>query len=174
MAFTSRNWFYTFSLCENASLIIVTAETEYISTRSWYRNINFLRDRIRRILYSPGPVACFSEKCLYQVRVITVFTVFRLLTDFVCVYTMSFDFPFVRLFEATRVVTFVEIYLTSKLTALVNTEWLNVCYCFVLQTEREDFTLLNSLPYPWDIFWLLSTIWCFKKIGGSTSPTFPI
>jgi hypothetical protein len=32
---------------ENASLIIVSAETEYISTRSWYRNINFLRDRIR-------------------------------------------------------------------------------------------------------------------------------
>jgi hypothetical protein len=33
-------------------------------------------------------------------RVITVFTVFRLLTDFVCLYSvlMSFDFPFVRLF----------------------------------------------------------------------------
>jgi hypothetical protein len=26
-----------------------SAETEYISTRYWYRNINFLRDRIRRI-----------------------------------------------------------------------------------------------------------------------------
>ena len=34
---------------ENASLIIISAETEYISTRYWYRNINFLRDRIRRI-----------------------------------------------------------------------------------------------------------------------------
>jgi hypothetical protein len=40
---------YTFSLYENASLIIFSAETEYISTRSWYRNIDFLRDRIRRI-----------------------------------------------------------------------------------------------------------------------------
>ena len=39
-------YLYTFSLYENASLIIVYAETEYISTRSWYRNINFLRDRI--------------------------------------------------------------------------------------------------------------------------------
>ena len=39
----------TFSLYENASLIIFSADTEYISTRSWYRNINFLRDRIRRI-----------------------------------------------------------------------------------------------------------------------------
>jgi hypothetical protein len=44
-----RLYLYTFSLCENASFIIVSAETEYISTRSWYRNINFLRDRIRRI-----------------------------------------------------------------------------------------------------------------------------
>jgi hypothetical protein len=37
-------YLYTFSLCENASFIIVSAETEYISTRSWYRNINFLRE----------------------------------------------------------------------------------------------------------------------------------
>jgi hypothetical protein len=28
--------------------------------------------------------------CLYQVRVITVFTVFRLLTDFVCLYNYEF------------------------------------------------------------------------------------
>jgi hypothetical protein len=35
------------SLYENASLIIFSAETEYIWTRYWYRNINFLRDRIR-------------------------------------------------------------------------------------------------------------------------------
>ena len=32
----------------------------------------------------------FLLKCLYQVRVITVFTVFRLLTDFVCLYTYEF------------------------------------------------------------------------------------
>ena len=43
--YTDRIYLYTFSLYENASLIIVSAETEYISTRSWYRNINFLRDR---------------------------------------------------------------------------------------------------------------------------------
>jgi hypothetical protein len=42
--------------------IIVSAETEYISTISWYWNINFLRDRIRRFFYSPGPVACSSNK----------------------------------------------------------------------------------------------------------------
>jgi hypothetical protein len=36
-------------LYENPSFIIFSAETKYISTRSWYRNINFLRDRIMRI-----------------------------------------------------------------------------------------------------------------------------
>ena len=42
-------YLYTCSLYENPSFIIVSAETEYISTNSWYWNINFLRDRIRRI-----------------------------------------------------------------------------------------------------------------------------
>ena len=32
----------------------------------------------------------FLWKCLYQVKVITVFLVFRLLTDFVCLYTYEF------------------------------------------------------------------------------------
>ena len=40
-------YLYTFSLCENASFINVSAETEYISTSSWYRNINFLRETWR-------------------------------------------------------------------------------------------------------------------------------
>jgi hypothetical protein len=41
------------NMCSNipASLIIISAETESISTRFWYRNINFLRDRIRRIFF---------------------------------------------------------------------------------------------------------------------------
>jgi hypothetical protein len=37
-------YLYIFSLCENASLIIVSAETEYISTSSWYRN-NLVQDK---------------------------------------------------------------------------------------------------------------------------------
>ena len=36
------------------------------------------------------PNLVIPYKCLYQVRVITVFTVFRLLTDFVCLYTYEF------------------------------------------------------------------------------------
>ena len=49
LTFLLKPYLYTFSLCENPSFIIFSAETDYISTRSWYRNINFLRDRIRRI-----------------------------------------------------------------------------------------------------------------------------
>jgi hypothetical protein len=36
---------FTYLLYENISLIIVSAETEYFSTRSWYRKINFIRDK---------------------------------------------------------------------------------------------------------------------------------
>jgi hypothetical protein len=49
LTFLLTPYLHTCSLFENPSLIIFSAETEYISTRSWYRNINFLRDRIRRI-----------------------------------------------------------------------------------------------------------------------------
>jgi hypothetical protein len=38
LTFLLTPYLYTFSLCENPSLIIFSAETEYISTRSWYRN----------------------------------------------------------------------------------------------------------------------------------------
>ena len=49
--FLLKPYLYTFSLYENPSFIIFSAETEYISRRSWYRNINFLRERIRRIFF---------------------------------------------------------------------------------------------------------------------------
>ena len=37
-----------------------------------------------------GITAPYDISAMYQVRVITVFTVFRLLTDFVCLYTYEF------------------------------------------------------------------------------------
>jgi hypothetical protein len=58
-------YLYTFSLYENASLIIVSAETEYISTRSWYRNINFLRDRIRRYARASSNYSDFLKRHLH-------------------------------------------------------------------------------------------------------------
>jgi hypothetical protein len=42
-------YLYTFSLYENASLIIFSAETEYISTRYWYRNINWFLFKISKL-----------------------------------------------------------------------------------------------------------------------------
>ena len=60
-------YLYTFSLYENPSFIIFSAETEYISTRSCYRNINFLRDRITN--YG------FHELLLYITRTHVVFRV---------------------------------------------------------------------------------------------------
>jgi hypothetical protein len=51
LIFLLTPYLYTFTLFENPSLIIFCTETEYISTRSWYRNINFLRNRIRRIFF---------------------------------------------------------------------------------------------------------------------------
>jgi hypothetical protein len=41
---------YTFSLYENPSFIIVSAETKYILTRSWYRNILDLTTVVNSVL----------------------------------------------------------------------------------------------------------------------------
>jgi hypothetical protein len=38
LTFLLTPYLYTFSLYENPSFIIFSAETKYISTRSWYRN----------------------------------------------------------------------------------------------------------------------------------------
>jgi hypothetical protein len=83
-------YLYTFSLFENASLIIVSAETEYISTRSWYRNINFLRKSdsthhfLRNACTKSGSLRCSQCSGWWLILSVYIF--------------MSFDFPFVRLF----------------------------------------------------------------------------
>ena len=43
----------------------------------------------------------FLLKYLYQVRVITVFTVFRMLTDFVCLYTYEFLFSHCKIVRSS-------------------------------------------------------------------------
>jgi hypothetical protein len=54
-------YLYTFSLFENASFIIVSPETEYISTRSWYRNINYkeVNKNVKNIFLSMCDVKLF-------------------------------------------------------------------------------------------------------------------
>jgi hypothetical protein len=44
------------------------------------------------------PAKC---KCLYQVRVITVFTVFLLLTDFVCLYNYEFGLSLCKIVRSS-------------------------------------------------------------------------
>ena len=61
LTFLLTPYLYTFSLFENPSFIIFSAETEYISTRSWYRNINFLRDRM------PG-YHVLNIQCAYKTK----------------------------------------------------------------------------------------------------------
>jgi hypothetical protein len=51
LTFLLTPYLYAFSLFENPSFIIFSVETELIATRSWYRNIHFLRDRIRTCLW---------------------------------------------------------------------------------------------------------------------------
>ena len=41
------------------------------------------------------------QKCLYQVRVITVFTVFRLLNDFVCLYNYEFGLSLCKIVRSS-------------------------------------------------------------------------
>jgi hypothetical protein len=43
----------------------------------------------------------FLLKCLYQVRVITVFTVFRLFTDFVCLYNYEFSLSLCKIVRSS-------------------------------------------------------------------------
>ena len=73
-------WLLVYLFCSSIVInaVIVTAGTfEPLWKREVWR---------RKILFNPP----FLWKCLYQVRVITVFPVFRLLTDFVCLYTYEF------------------------------------------------------------------------------------
>jgi hypothetical protein len=84
LTFTSLNlslpWqlFYLFCSSIVINTAIVTAGT---FEPEWKREVWRFK-----IWFNPP----FLKKCLYQVRVITVFTVFRLLTDFVCLYTYEF------------------------------------------------------------------------------------
>ena len=64
-------------------------------------NKNSINDKYQELQFLIDLIQCCKEEVwrfkiwfnppfLYQVRVITVFTVFRLLTDFVCLYTYEF------------------------------------------------------------------------------------
>ena len=90
MTFLLTPYLYTFSLYENASLIIFSAETEYISTRYWYRNINFLRDRIPKVFFGLIPqIRGISPKktfvlAMFPVDMFTLLIVYRSNNELQC------------------------------------------------------------------------------------------
>ena len=55
-------YLYTFSLYENPSFIIVSAETECFDKVLVSEYKLFKRSNKTNLFYSPGPVTCFSDK----------------------------------------------------------------------------------------------------------------
>jgi hypothetical protein len=58
-------------------------------------------------------IGWFLKNCLLQVRVITVFTVFRLLTDFVCLYNYEFWLSLCKIVRSS-VICYYPYWLISK------------------------------------------------------------
>ena len=84
LTYTSLNLVLLWKLCYLfCSSIVINTVIVTVGTfeQQWKRELWRFK-----IWFNPP----FLYKCLYQVRVITVFTVFRLLTDFVCLYTYEF------------------------------------------------------------------------------------
>jgi hypothetical protein len=71
------------------------------------------------------PAASYYPKCLYQVRVITVFTVFRLLTDFVCLYNYEFWLSLCKIVR-TSVILLLPLFTFSVFLKIYNYLW-NKC-----------------------------------------------
>ena len=76
---------------------------------------------------------CYSDslnlwavmKCLYQVRVITVFTVFRLLTGFVCLYTYEFWLSLCKIVRSS-VILLLPLFLINPFVSFYNVQWPNI------------------------------------------------
>jgi hypothetical protein len=84
-------WQLFYLLC--SSIVINTViETEYISTRSWYLNINFLRDRIRRIFWyialcsKCNGVLQISHVLVQNEQFVLTFTIKLRLMYYCCMY----------------------------------------------------------------------------------------
>ena len=79
----------------------------------------------------------FLWKCLYQVRVMTVFTVFRLLTDFVCLYTYEFLLSLCKIARSSVILLLplFKTYLTSIMIFFTCTEFIQfnlICFNLIL------------------------------------------
>ena len=83
----------------------------------------------------------FLLKCLYQVRVITVFTVFRLLTDFVCLYTYEFWLPLWKIVRSSVILL---------LPILIYGLWLPLWYLQTFLVTDNQFVITTvEVLYQW-------------------------
>ena len=69
----------------------------------------------------------FFWKCLYQVRVITVFQVFLLLTDFVCLYTYEFWLSLWKIVRSS-VILLLPLFICSETPKRIKNIHINVKY----------------------------------------------
>jgi hypothetical protein len=115
----------------------------------------------------PGFTLCknrFLQKCLYQVRVITVFTVFRLLTDFVCLYTYEFCLSLCNIVRSSVIWSLVLHYVFRIRSTKTRTH-LDVTKCIYIMHIAEIIWKDNQcLPDPYFInsftIFLLSLFYC--------------
>ena len=77
----------------------------------------------------------FLWKCLYQVRVFTVFTVFQLLTDFVCLYTYEFWLS-LRKIVRSSVILLLPLHVFNELKSALNIETSLISELF--ERKNED------------------------------------
>jgi hypothetical protein len=73
----------------------------------------FLEDSICYTCYCFKNIQHHFFKCLYQVRVITVFTVVRLLTDFVCLYNYEFGLSLCKIVRSSVILLLPLVFLNN-------------------------------------------------------------
>jgi hypothetical protein len=102
--------------------------------------------------------------CLYQVRVITVFTVFRLLTDFVCLYTYEFWLSLCKIFRSS-VILLLPLFKGHTIqwwneTGQKDKQWSAKYYTKKLKIEqyelhqiKQEFTVVICIYYHYLLLW---------------------
>ena len=128
--------FYLFCSCIVINTVIVTAEplSRNESGRFW----RF------KIWFNPP----FLYKCLYQVRVITVFTVFRLLTDFVCLYNYEFWLSLCKIVRSS-VILLLPLFGLFKVTSIIITVPVMTCLIVYLWLFQK-WSAPNVVWYTWN------------------------
>ena len=103
----------------------------------------------------------FFCSCRYQVRVITVFTVFRLLTDFVCLYTYEFWLSLCKIVRSSVILLLPLLSVFWTLHCLSCFELLILITLCYLQTIV---VMVNNSPNHQSLHWKGPSTIIFNKI----------